>query len=148
MDVGSQVVAFHPEGALWIFTVGSVGGPVFIFKIMFKQPVIITAHPIGVMAVEAIGIGGAPLKYMTFQATVFITEMARSTPGTSLNAIVIIAWGTDMAVEARTSEQIVNQFQKGRRGVVVRDICSGGQFLVGTKVTADRIDLCCHGIME
>ena len=99
-------------------TVLSVGGPVLIAEVMLEPAVIIGAHDIAVMTVQAFRILWQSYKFMRNQRTARVLQVAGSAPRAPSRFRIRVAIGKKMTAQTAPPQKVFSKF-KGRLWIVM-----------------------------
>ncbi len=147
VDIGGERVIFdavRPQAV----TAVSVRGTVIPVKVMLKAAVIIGAHRVAVMAVQALAVGRAADKGMGDGLAAGKFQMTGGAAGTAPGFRIAVAGGVKVAAQAAAPQHVVGQ--AGQRGdlLLLGHGNEGGEILLGPEGAANDVDLVFHGEME
>ena len=147
VDVRGQLMELDAVGP-GLRGVGAVGGAVLQIEVVLKAAVIVTAHEVAVMAVQALAVRRGFAEGVAGHSTVAVCKMAGGAARAAHCFRVAVAGAVHMAAQAAAAQQVVGKVEGGGDWVVDRDFRKRGKGGLGAKGGPDGIDLVSCGEME
>ncbi len=151
VDVRDQLMVFNPIGANRRFIggcPGEVGGPVFFVEVMLKTAMIIGTHPVSVVTLQALLVGGGSQESMGDRRAVAKVKVTGRAPGAVPHKGIGIAAGVGMAAQTTPAQEVVRQLQGRFRNLVNGDLGEVVERCQGAKGLSRQIDLAGQGKMN
>ena len=145
VDVRGELVELDAVGPT-LGGVGAVRGAVLHVEVMFKAAVIVTAHEVAVMAMQALAVRWGFDKGMAGHCAVAVSQMTSGAAGAVRRFRVAVAGIVHMAAQAAAAQQVIGKIKRGGDCVVGRDFRKRSKGGLSAKGGSDKIDLvsCCE----